>query len=170
MIDGVRGGRSTYGICYGVLSWRIDEGRFANTDVSGLAVALVYRYSDDEPGSPWSLVLHVDDGGAEEQRAALRDLFLYGLTQLPWIRKARDVIDVRASPIEFAEGRVRIGNAISVRATRAVETASTVACGVPGYERKGYELYADELVVDDDPFVWGLSGNCAYAGDFDYAA
>ena len=29
MIDGVEGGRSTHGICFGVLSWLIDEGRAA---------------------------------------------------------------------------------------------------------------------------------------------
>ena len=42
------------------------------------------------------------------------------------------------------------------------------ACGIPGYDRAGRELYADELVVDDGPFAWELSGNCAYASDFDY--
>jgi hypothetical protein len=41
---------------------------------------------------------------------------------------------------------------------------------IPGYDRKGRELYADEFVVDDDPFAWELSGNCAYESDFDYAS
>src|SRR5215208_969402 len=62
MVGGVRGGRSTYGICFGVLSWAIEEGRVDDVDVSGLATALVVRYDDDEPGSPWSIVLHVDEG------------------------------------------------------------------------------------------------------------
>ena len=43
-----------------------------------------------------------------------------------------------------------------------------VACGIPGYDRAGHELYADELTVDDDPFAWELTGNCAYVSDFDY--
>jgi hypothetical protein len=51
-----------------------------------------------------------------------------------------------------------------------VPTDDPVACGIPGYERAGFELYADELVVDDEPFVWELSGNCAFASDFDYAS
>jgi hypothetical protein len=25
-------------------------------------------------------------------------------------------------------------------------------------------------VVDDEPFAWELSGNCAFASDFDYAS
>jgi len=170
MIGGVPGGRSTYGICYGVLSWRIAEGHVGEVDVSGLNVALICRYDDDEEGSPWSIVLHIDAVGDDAQRGALEFVFLEGLTQLPWIRKERHVIAVRPSAIEIDGTQVRIGDAVSVRATRRVETELPVACGIPGYDRAGYELYADELVVDDDPFAWELTGNCAYASDFDYAA
>jgi hypothetical protein len=169
MVDGVRGGRSTYGVCFGVLSWRIEKGRVGETDVSGLAVVMAFEYSDDEPGSPWSLVLHVDAAGSAEQREALRRVFLEGLTHLPWISKARKLIDVRASPIELGHGLVRIGEAVSVRAGPRVETESAVACGIPGYDRPGHEHYAEELAVEDEPFSWALSGNCAYVSDFDYS-
>ena len=54
----MKGGRSTFGICYGVLSWSIDDGRVEDIVVSSLATALVVRYDDDEPGSRWSIVLH----------------------------------------------------------------------------------------------------------------
>jgi len=63
MVDGVTGGRSTYGICFGALAWLVEDGRVADIDVSGLAVVLVVRYDDDEPGSPWTIVLHVDASG-----------------------------------------------------------------------------------------------------------
>jgi hypothetical protein len=174
-IGGVPGGRSTYGVCYGVLSWQIEEGRVGEMDMSGLAVALVYRYDDDEEGSPWSLVLHVDARGDPTKQAALSELFLGGLggphmSRLPWIRKARDLIAVRPSRIEIDGTAVRIGDAVSVRATRPVETELPVACIVPGYDRPGRELYADELTVADDPFAWELEGNCAYASDFDYSS
>ena len=93
---------------------------------------------------------------------------------LPWVRKERNLIDVRVSPIELvADGpgrSLRVGRAARVRATRLVPTDEPVACGIPGYERAGFELYADELVVDDEPFAWELSGNCAFASDFDYAS
>jgi hypothetical protein len=168
MIGGVPGGRSTYGICHGVLSWLIEDGSVGEVDVTGLAAVLVCRYDDDEPGSPWTIVLHVDRRGDEAQRAALETLFLDGLQQLPWIRKARHLIGVRASEIEVDGAHIRVGSTISVQATRPVETDLPVACGIPGYERKGRELYADEFAVDDDPFAWELSGNCAYESDFDY--
>jgi hypothetical protein len=170
MIDGVRGGRSTYGVCHGVLTWRVARGHVAGADVSGLAVALVYSYDDDEQGSPWRLVLHIDDRADEVQRAGLRHVFLEGLTHLPWIRKARHVVDVRSSAIEIDSGLARVGSQVTLRATTPVETGSRVACIVPGYDRPGRELYADELTVEDEPFRFELHGNCAYASTFTYAS
>ena len=179
MIGGVPGGRSTYGVCYGVLSWRIDEGVVGDTDVSGLAAALVVSYDDDEPGSPWTILLHVDARGDESQQAALASVLLGELggphvAKLPWIKKARNLVGVRTSAIELvpdgAGYRLDIGSVVTARATRPVETELPVACGIPGYDRVGRELYADELAVDDAPFEWELSGNCAYATDFDYAS
>jgi hypothetical protein len=75
-IDGRAGGRSTYGICLGALSWLIQEGHLDGTDLSGLNVAIASRYSDDEPGSPWSIVLYLDERGDREQLAALDRIFL----------------------------------------------------------------------------------------------
>ena len=168
MVGGVIGGRSTYGLCIGVLCWQIDEGYVGEVDVSELGVVLVIRYHDDEPGSPWSVILHVDERGDEAQRGALERLFLHELRELPWIRKQRHVIDVRASPIEIDGTYVRIGERVTVRATQRVQTDRPVACGIPGYDRGGHELYADELRVEDEPFSYRLEGNCAFASDFDY--
>ena len=168
MVGGVPGGRSTYGICFGVLCWQIDDGFVGDLDVSGLGVALVIRYDDDEPGSPWSVILHVDERGDGGQRAALERLFLHELHELPWIRKQRHVIDVRTSPIEIDGTHLRIGDRVTMRATQRVETDQPVACVIPGYERGGRELYADELHVEDEPFSYRLAGNCAFATDFDY--
>jgi Protein of unknown function (DUF1326) len=70
-VDGVAGGRSTHGVCMGVLSWLVDEGAADGIDLSGLPVALALRYSDDEPGSPWTWVLYLDARASQEQRAAL---------------------------------------------------------------------------------------------------
>ena len=67
MIGGVKGGRSTYGICFGVLSWLVSDGRAGAIDLTGLAAAFVIRYDDDEAGSPWSFVVHVDERGSAEQ-------------------------------------------------------------------------------------------------------
>lgn len=169
-IGSVLGGRSTYGECYGVLSWAIESGTVDGIEVGGLDVALVSRYHDDEPGSPWTVILHVDEDADRKQRAALKWLFLDGLHQLPWIRKARNLIGVRESAIEIDGTSIRIGERIAARASRRFETELPVACGIPGYDRRGDEMIADELRVEDGPFAWELSGNCAYASDFDYAS
>jgi len=169
-IGSVLGGRSTHGECYGVLSWAIESGTVDGIEVGGLDVALVSRYHDDEPGSPWTVILHVDEDADRKQRAALKWLFLDGLHQLPWIRKARNLIGVRESAIEIDGTSIRIGERIAVRASRRFETELPVACGIPGYDRQGHEMIADELRVEDGPFAWELSGNCAYASDFDYAS
>jgi hypothetical protein len=179
MIGGVKGGRSTHGICFGVLSWHIVEGHVGDVDVSALAVALVDRYDDDEPGSPWTIRLHVDARGNDQQRAAIRALFLGELggdhiAILPWVKKARHLTDVRTSAISLdrdGDGyRLRVGDAIAARASRAVETDLSVACLMPGYDRDGRELHADELRVREAPFEWELTGTCAFATDFEYAS
>jgi hypothetical protein len=152
MVDGVMGGRSTSGICFGLLSWRVDEGHADGVDLSGLGVALTYRYDDDEPESPWTLVLYVDADGTDEQRGALADIFLGErggphVVKLPWVRKPRHVVEVRPARVELADGgrALRVGEVGAIRVSRPADKGYRVACGVPGYERVGNEYYADEL-------------------------
>ena len=74
-IDGVPGGRSTYGECLGVLSWVIDDGHADDVSLDGLKVALATRYHDDEAGSPWSFVMYVDARADTAQRDALEGIY-----------------------------------------------------------------------------------------------
>jgi hypothetical protein len=179
MVDGAPGDRSTHGICFGALAWLVEHGHVGEVDVSGLAAVLVVRYDDDEAGSPWTIVLHVDAAGNERQQAALADVFLGRLGgpkvgALPWVRKARHLLEVRTDAIELVpdgDGYVlRVGDAVRARATRPASPDSTVRCGIPGYDEPGRELLADELVVHDDPFSWELTENCAFASRFAYAS
>jgi hypothetical protein len=179
MVDGVPGGRSTHGICLGALAWHVEEGRVGDVDVTGLAAVLTLRYDDDEPSSPWTFVLHVDENGDERQRAALADVLLGRLggphvEQLPWVRKESFLLDVRADPIELvpqgAGYELRVGDAVRALATQPVPDDAVVRCVIPGYDEPGQELVADELVVHDDPLDWELTGNCAFASRFDYAS
>ena len=171
MVGGIPGGRSTYGICFGLLTWRIEEGFVDEVDVSGLNVALDIYYDDDEEGSPWTVRLHVDARSTPAQHDALAGVFLDGLggphtSRLPWIRKARHLVGIERSEIELTPGEARVGNRIRLRATRPVLGDEAVACGIPGYGEPGQELYADELVGPG----YELHGNCAFASRFDYAS
>src|SRR3954451_14371713 len=91
-IGGRQGGRSTYGICLGALSWVIVDGRAGDVDLSGKRVVLVCRYDDDERASPWAFVLYLDAPADEHQRAALEAIYLgraggTALKQFPWAFK-----------------------------------------------------------------------------------
>jgi hypothetical protein len=176
-VGGRRGGRSTHGVCYGVLSWLVEEGRADGLDLSGLAAAFTIRYDDDEPGSPWRFVVHVDERGCEAQRDALAAILLGRLggddvLRLPWVRKPSELLDVRTSPIELRSGpaghELRVGRAIELSASRPAETDERVSCVIPGHHVPGRELYADRLAVTDEPFAWELTGNCAFVSTFDY--
>jgi len=145
-IDGVPGGRSTHGVCMGVLSWLIEQGAADDTDLSGLPVALACRYSDDEPGSPWTWALYVDARASSGQQAALEGIFtgrLGGdaLRHFPWAWKPSELVAVD----------------------------ETVTCVIPGHERAGEELIADELIVEDAPLAFSYRGVCGYGATFDYA-
>jgi Protein of unknown function (DUF1326) len=168
-IDGVAGGRSTHGVCFGVLSWRIDEGDVDGVDLAGTGALMTYLYDDDEPGSPWTLVLHVD-GPEELAEILLGRLGGEHVRTLPWVRKPTASIELRRSRIEFGDGEARAGDAVRLRATTPVETDSSVSCVVPGHDRPGTELINDEVVVDDPPFAFELRGTCAFARDFDYSS
>jgi hypothetical protein len=179
MVGGVRGGRSTHGVCFGVLGWHIEDGRADDVELSGLAAALVIHYDDDEPGSPWSIVVHVDERGTPRQRDAVTSIMLGerggdDILRLPWVKKTRRLVDVRVSPItlEHADeggGYVLVvGEAVTAQASRPFPTDEPVRCGIPGYHQPGVELVADRLLVEDAPFAWDLSGNCAFASRFAY--
>jgi len=177
MVDGVIGGRSTYGICFGLLGWRVDEGRADGVDLSGLGVALAIRYDDDEPGSPWTIVLYVDERGTDDQRGALADIILGErggphIVKLPWVRKPRNVVAVRSARVDLGPSgkTLQVGEVAAIRVSRLADDGHRVACGIPGYERVGNEYFADELRVQDDPFDWTLEGNCAYATTFEYGS
>jgi hypothetical protein len=177
-IDGVPGGRSTHGICMGVLSWVIEEGRVGEIDVAGLRVALALRYDDDEPGSPWQWILYLDERANVEQLGALESIFTGRLggdaeTHFPWVWKASELLGVRRAAIEVDHTRrrqwLRIRNHVSVLIRDRYRGQDTVTCVIPGHDRKGEELVADALMVNDRPLAFFYSGTCGYASDFAYS-
>jgi hypothetical protein len=177
-IDGVAGGRSTHGICMGVLSWLITEGSADDVDLDGLPVALMSRYSDDEEGSPWTWILYVDARASEEQRAALEGIFTGRLggdaeRHFPWAWKESELVAVRPVEIEVDHTQrrqfLRVRDHVSVRIRGRYEGEETVTCVIPGHERTGEELIADELIVEDGPLAFEYRGVCGFGSTFDYA-
>ena len=177
-IGGRMGGRSTYGICLGALSWAIEDGSVDGVEVAGLGVVLACRY-DDEPGSPWSFFLYLDERGDERQRKALEDVFLGRLggtpqEQFPWVWKESDLLGVRAVTIEIdhtpGRGWFRAGPRVSVRIREPFPDQPTVTCVIPGHHRDGRELYGGLLSVDDGPLDFELNGKFGYEATFGYSS
>jgi hypothetical protein len=177
-IDGVAGGRSTHGICLGVLSWVIEDGAANGTELSGLPVAVASRYSDDEPGSPWTWMLYLDARASDAQRGALEDIFTGRLggdagTHFPWAWKPSELVAVRPMEIEVDHTRarqwLRIRDRVSVRIRERYAGEQTVTCVIPGHDRSGEELVADELLVEDGTLAFSYRGVCGYGTTFEYA-
>jgi hypothetical protein len=177
-IDGRPGGRSTHGVCTGVLSWLIEQGSADGVDLAGLPVALALRYSDDEPGSPWTWTLYLEARATAAQRGALEGVFTGRLggdavRHFPWAWKTSELVAVRPVEIEVdhtrRRQRLRIRDSVSVRIRDRYAGPETVTCVIPGHERSGEELVADELVVEDDQLAFSYRGVCGYGSTFDYA-
>ena len=177
-IDGVPGGRSTHGICLGVLSWLIEDGKVDDVDVAGLAVALASRYSDDEPGSPWTWILYIDAIASGEQQKAIEDVYSGALggdavAHFPWAWKPSELAGVRLAEIDVNHERrrqlLRIRDHVTVEIRDRYAGPETVTCVIPGHDRDGEELVAERLEVSDSPLEFSYSAVCGYGTTFDYS-
>jgi hypothetical protein len=178
-IGGRGGGRSTHGVCFGALSWKIGSGYADGVELAELNIVLASRYSDDEPGSPWSYFLYVDERAKTAQREALADIFCgrrggTALKQFPWAFKPATLFGVRPAAIEIdhtpGKGWFRAGEHVSVRVGEPVPDQETVTCVIPGHHRSGRELFAEELHVGDGALEFELRGVCAYESTFEYSS
>jgi hypothetical protein len=178
-IGGRPGGRSTYGICMGALSWAIEDGRAGGTDLAGQRVVLVCRYDDDEPGSPWDFFLYLEDAADDSQREGLAAIFLgraggTPLLQFPWAFKPSRLIEVRTARIEVdhapRRGWFRAGSDVEVRVSGPVDDQEPVTCVIPGHQQPGAELHVDELRSTAAPIDYTFSGRCGYEARFSYSS
>ncbi len=178
-IGGRQGGRSTYGICLGTLSWAIESGRAGEADLSGLNVVLAQVYDDDEPGSPWRFFLYLDERADRRQREALEEIYLGRLggtpqKQFPWAFKSSELLGVRAVPIEIdhtpGRGWFRAGEEVTVRIRGPVPDQEPTTCIIPGHHQPGREVYTETLAVAAPPLEFEFTGNCAYESSFAYSS
>ena len=178
-IGGIPGGRSTYGECFGALSWIVEEGRAGDVDLAYMRAVLASRYHDDEPGSPWTFALFVDARGNQRQRQAMADIFTGRLggtpqKQFPWVFKDANPLGVEALDIEIdhtpGRGWFRAGGKVEVRVCQPVPDQETVTCVIPGHDRQGRELFSDSIEVDSGPLVFSVRGRCAYESSFAYSS
>jgi len=178
-IGGRRGGRSTHGLCLGALSWAVEDGSAGDVELGGLGAIMATRYHDDEPGSPWTFYLYVDERGDERQREALVAIFTGTLggtpgRQFPWVWKPSHLLGWRAARIDIdhapRRGWFRAGHEVTLRVRGPVADQEPVTCTIPGHDRSGTELFADLLRVEEGPLSFEFSGTCAYESTFAYSS
>jgi hypothetical protein len=177
-VGGRPGGPSTFGECFGGLSWHILDGHADSFDLSGLQVVMSLRYLDRvQPSTPWEVVLYVDHHAETEQRAALAEIFLGragGTVSRLYGPAIGEVLAVRPARItlEHTTPRKRIGvvGYLTVEAEGDASEPGDVRCGIPGFDHPGTELHGDALQSTDPALRWEVRGrrHAAFATDFDY--
>jgi hypothetical protein len=176
-VGGRDGGRSTEGICEFALSWAIRRGHADGVDLVGRQVVMVGKYDDDEPGSPWTVRLFIDDGADDAQHDALEAIFLGragGTPSRNYTPAIADVASVERARVELDHARrhwrIRVAEIVDVAATDEVPSAETVACGIPGLDQPGQEVISSRLRVSAPPLTWEWNDRCGFATKFDYRA
>lgn len=175
------GSRSTTGECEFALSWWVRSGAYDGLDLTDRRVVMVGRYADDDPGSPWTVSLFVDDGADGDQQAALASIFLGRAGGTPSRNYAPAIAEVATIgparvELDHERGRWRIRvdangiGRVDVGANEAVVTDETVACGIPGFDHPGEEVRSTVLSVDAGPLRWEWNDRCGFATDFAYTS
>lgn len=179
-VGGLPGGSSTYGECFGALSWHVESGHADGLDLSGLRTVLSIRYLDRvQPATRWDVVLYVDEGATDDQLEAMSAIFLgraggsvaeqYGraIGEVHAVRKARITLEHVA-----ARRRIDVRGYLTVEAEGPASAPGEVRCGIPGYDHPGTELHGDLLQCVDPVLRWEVRGrrNAAFATDFDYSS
>jgi hypothetical protein len=176
-VRGAPGGPSTHGECFGALSWHVLEGRADGVDLDDMLVVMTLRYFDRvQPSTKWEVVLYVDERADDDQFAALSAIFLGragGTVAAQYGRAIGDVHAVRRARITVehvaARKRIDVTGYITVEAEEPASEPGEVACGIPGLDRPGTELYNDVARSDDPALRWEVRGRGAsFATDFEY--
>jgi hypothetical protein len=177
-VQGRPGGRSSYGSCYGAVSWQIEHGHSGMLDLSDRSVVLSLRYVDNvEPSTPWEVVLYVDQSADDAQTAALADIFLgraggtvaeqYGpaIGDVHAVRRAQMTLEHRTP-----RKRIDVVGYLTIEAQDHASANGDVQCGIPGFDHPGTELYADIRRSTDPALTWEVVGRrgAAFTTDFDY--
>ncbi len=177
-VGGRPGGPSSFGECFGALSWHVRDGYAGGIDLSDLRAVMSLRYLDRvQPTTAWEVVLYVDAEADDSQRAALADILLGragGTVAQLYGPAIGEVHAVRAARIALehvkARRRIDVVGYLTVQAEGDASEPGDVRCGIPGFDHPGTELHGDTLQSTDPALRWEVRGrrHAAFATDFDY--
>ena len=99
-------GEATHEHCIALMIYRIDEGRFGETDLAGVKFAFIIRSGRVMADGEWLFGGVVDEGASADQRAALSAIIGGEAGGIPGLIQAGLVTDykgVEYKPIEFVQ-------------------------------------------------------------------
>jgi hypothetical protein len=112
-----------------------------------------------------------------EQQQVLTDIFLGragGTTLRNFALAIGEVYAVRQAQIELhhAPGKefITVERYVTARTARPVLSDEPIACGIPGYDRPGQEIIAEDFQADEGSLRWSVSGRCGFATSFAYSS
>jgi len=177
-VGGRPGGPSSFGECFGALSWHVHEGRADDVDLADLRTVMALRYYDRvQPSTPWEVVLYVDERADDHQLEALAAIFLgraggtvanlYGpaIGDVHAVRRARIALE-HVTPRK----RIDVVGYVTVEAEGEASDPGDVQCGIPGFDHPGTELHGEGLRSADPALRWEVRGrrHAAFTTDFEY--
>jgi len=170
--DDKAGGRSSFGNCDFLLSWRILEGHLGNISLAGLNVSIAGTYNDDMGDDIWSVFIYIDKNASRPQFDALSQIFTgdaggnfsvaANFSKVLGIKPA----DIRLDHTAGAEA-IKVEALASAQVVRDFEFDGRVSCGIPGHDHPGQESVST-LSVQDSPLAFSYSDRCGFATDFAY--
>ncbi len=168
----VPGGRSTYGDCDFLLSWRIIKGHMSNTDLSGQNVSIAGTYNDDVGDDIWSVFIYIDEAASDAQFDVLSRIFSgQAAGNLGVTANFSTILGIKRAAIRLdhtaGAETITVGNAASAQVVRDFEHDGRVSCGIPGHDHPGQESVSS-LKVQDAPLAFSYSERCGFATDFAY--
>lgn len=166
------GGRSTYGHCDFLLSWRIAEGSAQGLDLGGLNVAIAGTYNDDVGDDIWSVYIYVDDTASDPQFEALSLMFKGDLGgNLGVTANFSTILGVKRAAIRLdhkaGSETITVDTCATANVVRDVAHDMRISCGIPGHDHPGQESVSS-LSVQDAPLGFRYSERCGFATDFAY--
>jgi len=170
--DDLPGGRSTYGDCDFLLSWRITEGFLGAVNLSGLDVSIAGTYNDDVGDDIWSVYIYIDEAASEPQFEALSQIYSgQAGGNLAVTANFSTILGIKAAEIRLdhtgGTETIHIGTSTAAHAVRKFEFDGRVSCGIPGHDHPGQESVSS-LTVRDAPLDFSYSERCGFATDFAY--
>ncbi|MDH4184009.1 MAG: DUF1326 domain-containing protein [Nitrospinota bacterium] len=171
--NGMSQGRATYDTCNFAMSWKIQTGRFADTVLDGLCVAMAGIWHDGTGKAPWDIILYVDHRADEKQKYALAEIFQGAAGgNIIFARGVAKFRSVKSARIELDHTkdneRIKVGDIIEAHVDHKAEYEGNVTCGIPGHEWVGQEYVSSHSVRDED-FQWTFNERCGFSSNFKYS-